>query len=137
MIFLDTNVLSEAMRQRPDARVMQWISDNDAAIALSTVVVAEVSFGIERIRPEQRSLQFQQAFDSLRRRYRQRIYAFDETAALLYGKLAGGSSRRGLQVSMPDGMISAIAIRHGSALATRNIAHFQHLEVDLINPWES
>jgi toxin FitB len=36
-----------------------------------------------------------------------------------------------------DGMIAAIALRHNASLATRNIRHFQGIGLTLINPWET
>ena len=48
MIFLDTNVVSEIMRTSPDVAVLTWLKRNENALALSAVVIAEISFGIER-----------------------------------------------------------------------------------------
>jgi toxin FitB len=48
----------------------------------------------------------------------------------------GETMRRGRGLSDTDGMISAIALRHGASLATRNIAHFTQIGLVIVNPWE-
>ncbi len=55
----------------------------------------------------------------------------------MYGEIMGDASRQGRAMSVPDGMIAAIARVNHAKLATRNISHFQHCGLDLINPWES
>ena len=103
MIFLDTNVLSELMRKSPDRRVMTWLKRHDADLALSTVVIGEVAFGIEKIRPAERASRLTRDFDEVRRRYAERIFAFTERAALVYGSLMGERSRAGRALRSPTG----------------------------------
>ena len=55
MIFLDTNVISETLRKTPNPAVIAWLVRNDAELALPTVTIAEIAFGIGRIRPDQRA----------------------------------------------------------------------------------
>ncbi len=55
MIFLDTNVISETLRQTPNPAVIAWLVRNDAELALPTVTIAEIAFGIGKIRPDQRA----------------------------------------------------------------------------------
>ncbi len=52
MIFLDTNVISELMRKAPDPGVVGWLERHDAELALSTIVIGEIAFGVEKIAPE-------------------------------------------------------------------------------------
>jgi len=47
LIFLDTNVVSESLRKTPDAAVIAWLVRNDAELALPTVTIAEIAFGIK------------------------------------------------------------------------------------------
>ena len=135
VIFLDTNVVSELMRKAPDPCVMAWLKRHDAELALATVVIGEVAFGIEKIRPSERARRLARDFDELRRRYAQRIFAFTERAALIYGALMGERSQAGRPLAVADGMIAAIASAHGARLATRNLADFQGLGLELISPW--
>lgn len=139
MIFLDTNIISETLRRDPDERVMNWLAVHDQELSIPTVTIAEIAFGIAKIRPDQRSDLLQQGLDAWRGRFAGRIHAFTEQAALLYGELMGRAARTGLPMSVPDGMIAAIAIVHRGALATRNTADFRALEPDLelIDPWQA
>lgn len=135
MIFLDTNVISELMRKAPDPGVVDWLERHDAQLALSTIVIGEIAFGIEKIAPEQRARRLTSDFDELRRRYADRIFAFTEAAALAYGTLMGERKRAGRPMPIADAMIAAIARTHGAGLATRNLADFAGSGLELISPW--
>lgn len=136
MIFLDTNVVSEVMRKSPNPAVVAWLTRFDGELALPTIAIAEIAFGIERIRPEQRSPRHRRDLDEMRRRYADRIYGFTEPAALAYGALMGGRARAGRPMAIPDAMIAAIAKVNGGELATRNLADFDGLGLKLICPWD-
>ncbi len=115
---------------------MRWLQHYDAELAISSVVVGEIAFGIAKIRPDQRATRLQLGLDHWLQRLAGRIFAFTDEAALVYGELMGEASRRGQPVSAPDGMIAAVALIHSGALATRNTADFSGLGVTLVNPWE-
>jgi predicted nucleic acid-binding protein len=136
VIFLDTNVVSETFRPQPEARVMDWLTRYDAELALSTVVIAELAFGIEKIRPDQRASRLGPGLDAWRQRFSGRIFAFTEEAALVYGHVMGHAVRNGRPISAQDGMIAAIALAHSSPLATRNRSDFEPTGVELIDPWK-
>ena len=55
MIFLDTNVVSETLRKAPNKAVIAWLVRHDAELALSTVTIAEIAYGIQKIKPDQRA----------------------------------------------------------------------------------
>ena len=137
MIFLDANVVSELMRQRPDPAIVAWLERHDAEIALSTVVIGEIAFGIAKIHPQQRARRLIDDFHDLRRRYADRIFSFTEPAALAYGKLMGERKLAGRPMSVPDAMIAAIARIHEAPLATRNIPDFQDAGLELLSPWDA
>lgn len=136
MIFLDTNVISETLRRNPDEKVMAWLAMHDDSLALPTVTIAEIAFGIVKIRPDERSALLQEGLDAWRGRFAGRIFPFTEQAALIYGELMGEAVRAGLGLSAPDGMIAAITKANRGRLATRNTRDFSALTIELINPWE-
>ena len=136
MIFLDTNVISETLRKSPDEAVTAWLIRYDADLALPTVTIAEISFGIAKIRPEQRAARLEQKLIDLRHRFADRIFGFTEDAALAYGEIMGEASRQGGGMSVPDGMIAAIAKVNGGRLATRNLKDFRTTGLNLISPWD-
>lgn len=135
MIFLDTNVISETLRKAPDPTVMNWLAVHDDSLAIPTVTIAEIAFGIAKMRPDERSLLLQRGLDAWRSRFAGRIFAFTEQAALVYGDLMGAAHQAGRALSAPDGMIAAIAIVNQGRLASRNTRDFGALPITLINPW--
>jgi predicted nucleic acid-binding protein len=70
------------MKKAPDEAVMTWLVRYDSELALSTVVIAELAFGIEKIRPEQRAMRLELGLSEWRRRYADRIFGLTENAAL-------------------------------------------------------
>lgn len=136
MIFLDTNVLSEPLRARPDPAVIAWLVRHDAELALPTVTIAELAYGIRKIRPDQRASRLESGLDEWRRRFADRIFGLTEDAALTYGDIMATATRQGRGMSAPDGMIAAIARVNSGRLATRNLADFATTGLDLISPWE-
>lgn len=91
MIFLDTNVVSETLRTRPEPAVLDWLAAHDDQIALPTVTIAEIAFGIHKIHPDQRAKHLAQGLDEWRRRFAGRIFGFSEEAALSYGEIMGSA----------------------------------------------
>lgn len=135
MIFLDTNVISETLRKAPDDAVIAWLVRHDAELALPTVTIAEIAFGIQKIRPDQRAERLEHGLSDWRRRFADRIYGLTQEAAVAYGDLMGEATRHGQPMSAPDGMIAAIARVNGGRLATRNLSDFASTGLELISPW--
>jgi predicted nucleic acid-binding protein len=136
LIFLDTNVVSETLRKQPNEAVISWLARHDAQLALPTVTIAEIAFGIEKIRPDQRALRLEKSLSDWCRRFAARIFGLTEEAALAYGKIMGATMRLGRPMSTADGMIAAITQVNGGRLATRNLSDFQTTGLELISPWD-
>ncbi|TVS13776.1 MAG: type II toxin-antitoxin system VapC family toxin [Wenzhouxiangella sp.] len=135
MIFLDTNVISETLKPRPSLRVTEWLTAHDAMISLPSITLAELAYGIERIRPDERAARLEKGLSAWRARFRDRIQSFTETDALAYGQLMGSATRNGHALSIPDGLIAAMSLTRGWALATRNLRDFEPTGIELIDPW--
>jgi predicted nucleic acid-binding protein len=135
LIFLDTNVVSETLKRTPDEAVIAWLVRFDAELALPTVTIAEIAFGIQKVRPDQRADRLEQGLLDWRRRFADRLFGFTEEAAMAYGDIMGEAARKGRPMSAPDGMIAAIARINGGRLATRNRKDFETTGLDLISPW--
>lgn len=136
MIFVDTNVISESLKKTPDPAVLAWLVRNDAELALPTVTIAEIAFGIQKIRPDERADRLEQGLSRWRHRFADRIFGLTEEAALAYGEIMGSATRQGRGMSAPDGMIAAIARVNGGRLATRNLNDFAPAKLELISPWD-
>lgn len=137
MILLDTNVLSALMQERPDPVVVDWLdSQAPESIWTTAVTVFEIRFGLELLSPSRRRRALEAAFDAmLRDDLSGRVAAFDSAAAEEAAKLAARRQRRGRPVDLQDIQIAGIALTRRAALATRNVRHFDGLNVNLVNPW--
>ncbi|MGO6903284.1 PIN domain-containing protein [Rhizobium ruizarguesonis] len=113
-----------------------WLVRHDDEFSLPTVTIAEIAFGIQKIRPDQRAERLEQGLSDWRRRFAGRIFGLTEEAALAYGDTLGSAARQGRGMSAPDGMIAAIARVNGGRLATRNLGDFATTGLQLISPWE-
>ena len=80
MIFLDTNVVSETLKKSANPNVIVWLVRHDAELALPTVTIAEVAYGIRKIRPDERAHRLEQGLTEWRQRFAGRIFAFTEAA---------------------------------------------------------
>lgn len=138
MILIDTNVISELMREKPDATVMRWIQSMSATeFWLTSITIAEIKRGILRLPESQRRQRLQTKFDEfVIRGFRRRIFSFDEAAAHVYGEICRHRENAGLAADPVDMMIAAIAKTNNAALATRNIKDFSDCGIVLINPWD-
>jgi predicted nucleic acid-binding protein len=136
LIFVDTNVISETLRKSPNPAVVSWLVRHDAELALPTVTIAEIAFGIRKIHPDQRAKRLEEGLSEWRHRFADRIFGLTETAALAYGEIMGAAARQGHGMSAPDGMIAAIARVNGGRLATKDRADFVTTGLELISPWD-
>lgn len=138
MILLDTNVVSEAMRPRPNPGVMQWLNDQVAdSVFLSSVTLAELRFGIGVLPGGRRKNQLKTVLSGLLDLFDERILAFDVEAADRYAAIAVKARQAGRGLSTPDGYIAAIADLRGMSVATRDTSPFEAAGVPVINPWET
>lgn len=138
MIILDTNVISELMKDQPDPQVKQWIgSQKTRDLALTAIAIAEIVRGLSRLPNGKRRHTLEQNFSAfVHEAFGGRIFPFDEDAALVYGNLAASREQAGMKADPVDLMIASIAKNHNASIATRNIKDFTGCEITLINPWE-
>ena len=137
MLVLDTNVVSELMRERPNPDVLRWV-DNQLTdnLFVTSVTEAEIRTGIA-ILPEgerQRGLaaSAERLFSVL---FSERILPFDSDAAQVYAMLAAERRVAGRPISQSDCQIAAIARCRGASVATRDVDDFEGSGIEVINPW--
>jgi toxin FitB len=138
MIILDTNVVSEGWKPRPDAQVIAWLDSlSQATLFLCTPVLAELRYGVERLPQSARRTRMEAWIDHLETQlYRDRVLPFDRAAAWEFGRLAALRERFGRRIEPMDALIAAIASAHGAAVATRDVHDFEGTGVVLINPFD-
>ena len=137
MIVLDTNVVSEPLRSRPEPRVLAWL-DKQAAetLFLTSVSLAELLAGVEKLPAGRRRKGLELAMaDLVGALFGSRILAFDERAARGFARIAARAYSRGQSISFSDGQIAAITSARGFSIATRDGAPFAAVELAVIDPW--
>ena len=132
---LDTNVISELTRDAPDPRVLAFLADRDD-IWLSSVLVHETEYGIRLLPQGRRRDQLAAMQAGILSIYVNRILSLDRTSAEWAAEFRANARRSGRVVELGDVLIAGIAKAHDLAVATRNTADFELLDVDVINPWE-
>ena len=138
MILLDTNVISEAMKPAPERAVRDWLDAQAAeTLFLSSVTIAELSFGIAALPKGRRKDNLIAGLEGLRALFAARILPFDTAAAQRYGELAAKARIAGRGFPTPDGYIAAIAATQGFSVATRDSSAFAAAGLQVINPWNA
>ena len=138
-MLLDTNVISEMWRARPDVRVTTWLNaKNFDQLFICTPVLAEIRSGIERLDagPRRQYLE-RMAGDLIETVYRNRILDFDIDAALIFGRISAQRQRSGRRIELLDGMIAATALANRMPLVTRNVHDFSDIGLDVIDPFSA
>lgn len=138
MIILDTNVISELMKEYPNQSVSNWITKHRPTnLVITAIAIAEIQRGILRLPEGKRRQKLGDNFTSfVENAFGGRILPFDEAAAYAYGEISAQREAAGFNTDAVDLMIAAIAIIHNATLATRNLKDFKDCGVDLVNPWD-
>jgi predicted nucleic acid-binding protein len=138
MILLDTNVLSELMRPTVSQAVIDWLDQQLATdLYISAITRAEIELGVGLLPSGKRKDRLAYAAAKMFEEFTGRCLAFEETAAVEYGKLVAHRQKAGHPISVEDAQISAIALSHIMSLATRNTKDFSSIKgLELINPWD-
>ena len=133
MTFLvDTNVLSELTKRRPNPGALAWLSAQ-GSLTISVITLDELTFGALRARPEQRP-RLLSWLDSLVAGCHA-ICPVDERIARLAGQLRAACADRGRPVTQADMLLAATALLGGHILATCNVRDFRHCGVRMLDPF--
>lgn len=134
---LDTNILSELRKPRPDDGVLRFIGALPGpALHVSAVTFAEIRFGIESLpHSERRASLVQWLDDALRPQFEGRVVDVSEDVLVLWRRLMEQGRKRGHTFSQPDVLIAASAATAGLIVATRDVSNFVQAGVPVLNPW--
>lgn len=134
---LDTNVVSEWTKPRPNPGVMAWLSHaQEDQVFLSVVTVAELRYGIERLPQGRRRRELDKWLQSeLPRRFDQRIILIDGAVCDEWGRITARMESRGRPMHAMDALIAATSVVHGLTLVTRNAQDFHTAVQAVLNPW--
>lgn len=134
---LDTNVLSELRRKKPDRNVVAFVASQPIdRLYVSTVTLAEIRFGIELLPDAPLRIQLQDWLTHrVRPMFAERILPVSEDVLFKWRLLVEEGRKIGHTFSQPDLFIAATALHHGLTLVSRDVDDYERAHVPLLNPW--
>lgn len=135
---LDTCLLSEAFKKKPNQHVMDWLASRDEqSLYLSVLTLGEIEKGISKSQDpvQQKKLRNWLELD-LKDRFRYRILPVDLKVALKWGTIQAKAEQVGASIPAIDGLIAATGLLHNCIVVTRNIEDMRQSQVELFNPWD-
>lgn len=136
---VDTNVLSELRRPRPDRQVVAFLATCPInQLYVSTITFMEIRFGIERASsPASRADLERWLAETIRPMFAGRVLEITEEIMLAWRRMVDDGRKTGRTFSQPDLILAATALQHDLTLVTRNVKDFDGLSVNVLNPWDS
>ena len=134
---LDTCIVSELVKRQPSAVVVGWLSSIPVQdLFISAVTLGEIQKGISKLASnDPRIPPLETWLAEIQRDYSGRVVAFDESAAILWGRISGENSRKGRTLPVADSQIAATALASGMTLVTRNVPDMAGMGVPIFNPF--
>lgn len=134
---LDTNIMSEWTKPKPEPAVDAWLAGVDEdRVYLSVVTLAELRHGVERLPHGRRRRRLDDWLrDDLPLRFEGRLLAIDDTIAHAWGVIVATRDAIGRPIGVMDAWIAATAQAHGLTLVTRNVADFEGSVTSIVDPW--
>ena len=134
---LDTNVLSELRRPKPEPKVIAFVSAQPLDLLyISTVTLAEIRFGIELVADAtKRSELGDWLAHKVRPMFEQRVLPITENVMLKWRLLVEDGRKAGHTFSQPDLIIAATALDHGLTVVSRDVSDYQKARAPVFNPW--
>lgn len=135
---LDTCVISELIRMRPEQRVLAWIeSMPEEQLYLSVLTLGELQKGIAKLDASARRRQSEKWLaKNVRQRFAERIVGLDADTLIRWGQVVGEGERRGRTWPLMDSLMAASALTYRMTLVTRNLSDVRDMGIDLLDPWQ-
>jgi len=136
-LLLDTNVVSEWTKPRPDPGLVEWLAELDEDRAyVSVVTLAELRHGVAHLpRGARRRRLDAWLRHELPQRFERRVLPVDERVAEAWGEIVAQRDAIGRPIGAMDAFIESTAAVHGLAIVTRNVRDFAASVATVINPW--
>jgi hypothetical protein len=135
-VLLDTNVLSELVRPKPDPKVQAFVRAQTDPL-ISALTIHELVFGAERASDPARRAKLIAWVTAIQSQFAGRIVDIDANVAEQAGRLRASAASQGANTDPIDALIATCANVRGDAVATRNVRDFAPLGVTVIDPWIS
>jgi toxin FitB len=130
---VDANILTEPTKQRPDAKVVAWLSANERDLVVDSVILGEIAFGIFVLRRGRKRAQLERWFEAVAERVD--CLAWDASISRCWAQLVANLRKKGQTLAMLDSMIAATALAHGLTVATHNVGDFQRAGFPVVDPF--
>lgn len=134
---VDTNVISELRRIRPDASVLAFVAARELeALYVSCVTIAELRFGASQVLDAELRIAIEAWIkDAVRPMFVERVLDVSEGDMLRWRSVLADGKRRNHTFSQPDLLIAAQALERDLTVVTRNTRDFEPTGVQTLNPW--
>jgi toxin FitB len=136
LILVDTNVWSELAKPEGDPAVLAWLVAHDHDLALSTLVIAEIQYGLELPKAAHKRADLILWLRGLEERYWSYVWNFDADDARAFGRLAASTEAKRREPQIIDMQLAAQALARNASVATRSVKDFEWTGVELIDPWQ-
>jgi len=127
---LDTNICIYIIKRKPAVVLKHVVSKQPGEIAISTITLAELEYGVARSRYPDRNrvalLEFALPFT---------ILDFDQAAAAEYGRIRSLLESRGMPMGPMDLLLAAQATAHDLTIVTNNEKEFTRAEGLRVENW--
>lgn len=134
-LLLDTCVLSELIKTKPNEQVLKFFAQVEQQVYISSITLAELHRGVARLPESKRKFELLNWLNGIEQQYVNSILDFDRNTAKIWGELSNTAQRQGKTLALMDSMIAAITMQHQSILVTRNTKDFEYSGVKILNPW--
>jgi len=134
---LDTCVVSEMIKNKPDKNVLEWVrAQDESKLYLSVLTIAEIQKGIEKTSDNSRKKRLKLWLeDDLKKRFEGRIIPIDLNVATKWGEMQGATELNGKPMPVIDGLIAICGLVSNCIVVTRNTSDMQNSSAVLLNPW--
>jgi toxin FitB len=134
---LDTNVVSESSKKKPDPNVLAWLARTTLAeTGISALTIGELQRGIKLVPEGIRRVTLETWYQQVRVTFAGRTLSLDDRVMECWGERMAALSSKGVSIEPLDGLIGATALVRGLTLVTRNTDHFLAFGIALENPWQ-
>jgi toxin FitB len=134
---LDTNVLSELRRPKPDRKVVAFIAAQPLELLyVSALTLVEMRFGIEVVADATKRAELNDWLaHKVRPMFERRVLSVTEDIMFKWRLLVEDGRKAGYTFSQPDLIIAATALHHGLTVVTRNVSDYEQVRTRVFNPW--
>jgi predicted nucleic acid-binding protein len=133
---LDTNVLSEPTKPKPNAGLVDWLrATSDDVVFVSTISLGEIRKGIDRLSVSRKRATLEVFLHDVKERFSRRTLSIDIPVAERWGSLVASLETSGTRLSVVDSLLAATALEHNLTIVSRDADYYSVANVSRLNPF--